>query len=118
MRLRIRPSWFFSLALIAVAARAETGATANPAAAGRRNRPARHPGFRRARRVREGKRGLPATPANRVVFLGDSIAEDSGQGVRVFSGRAVPEPWHSGSNDGADADSFPPGCDRYSSPPP
>lgn len=88
MRLRIRPSWFFSLALIAVAARAQTGATANPAAAS-------PPQWEILRGIQDfAGRGayakenaaLPAAPANRVVFLGDSITEFWGKESAFFPG--------------------------------
>lgn len=88
MRLRIRPSWFFSLALIAVAARAQTGATANPAAAS-------PPQWEILRGIQDfAGRGayakenaaLPAAPANRVIFLGDSITECWGKESSFFPG--------------------------------
>lgn len=76
MTSRIRQCSFLWIALIAAGARAQTGSTSNPAAS--------LPQWEVLRSLRDfGGLGtyakenaaLPAAPANRVVFLGDSITE-------------------------------------------
>jgi len=77
MTLRIRHSLFFWVALIAVGARAQTGSTSNPAAASMPQWEVLHSikDFGGLNAYAEENAVLPAAPANRVIFLGDSITE-------------------------------------------
>lgn len=88
MTFRILQSWFFWIALIAVGARAQTGPTSNPAAASL-------PQWEILRGIQdfggldayaEENAALPAAPANRVIFLGDSITEFWGKESSFFPG--------------------------------
>ena len=84
---RIRPFLLFWIALIAVGARAQTGSTSNPAAS--------PPQWEVLRSIRdfgglstyaEENAALPAAPATRVVFVGDSITELWGKESPFFPG--------------------------------
>lgn len=88
MTLRTRASWLISMALIALCARAQTGSTSSPTAEST-------PQWEILRGIRDfGGLGvyarenaaLPAAPANRVVFLGDSITEFWGRKSPFFPG--------------------------------
>lgn len=81
---------FFWIALIAVGARARTGSTSNPAAASM-------PQWKILRSINdfgglntyaEENAALPAAPANRVIFLGDSITEFWGKKSPFFPGES------------------------------
>ena len=87
MTLRIRHVLFLWVALIAVGARAQTGTTANP--------DAEMPQWQVLRSIKDfgglsayakDNAALPAAPANRVVFLGDSITEFWGKKSPFFPG--------------------------------
>lgn len=87
MTLRNR-HFLFWVALIAAGARAQTGASSDPAAASL-------PQWEVLRNIRdfggleeyaEANKRLPAAPANRVVFLGDSITEFWGKTPSFFPG--------------------------------
>ena len=88
MTFRIRRLVFLWIALFAVGARAQTGSTSNPATAST-------PQWEILRGIRdfgglnvyaEENAALPAAPANRVVFLGDSITELWGKKSPFFPG--------------------------------
>lgn len=88
MTVRIRPLLFFGIALISVEARAQAGPASSSAAAGM-------PQWKVLRSIRDfgglhtyaaANAALPAAPANRVVFLGDSITEFWGQKSPFFPG--------------------------------
>jgi lysophospholipase L1-like esterase len=88
MTILIRPFLFFWIALIAVGARAQTGSTSNPPAASL-------PQWEILRSIKDfgglntyakENAALPAAPANRVVFLGDSITEFWGRKSPFFRG--------------------------------
>ena len=88
MACRISRFLYFWIALIAVGARAQTGSSSSPAAAGM-------PQWQVLRNIEDfGGLGayaaenaaLPAAPANRVVFLGDSITEFWGKKSPFFPG--------------------------------
>jgi lysophospholipase L1-like esterase len=88
MTFRIRHFLFFWVALIAVGARAQTGSTSNPDAASM-------PQWKVLQSIKdfgglnayaEDNAALPAAPANRVVFLGDSITELWGKKSPFFPG--------------------------------
>ena len=87
MTFRISHFLLFWIALIAVGARAQTGSTSNPAAS--------KPQWEILRSIKdfgglntyaEENAALPAAPANRVVFLGDSITEFWGKKSAFFPG--------------------------------
>lgn len=88
MTLRIGQSLLFSIALIAIGARAQTESTASSAAPSM-------PQWKVLRSIEdfaglkvyaEENAALPAAPANRVVFLGDSITELWGEKSSFFPG--------------------------------
>ena len=88
MTLRISHVLFFGIALFAVGARAQTGST-SPADASM-------PQWKVLQSIRdfgglnayaEANAALPAPPANRVVFLGDSITELWGKASPFFPGK-------------------------------
>jgi len=88
LRRLTRPFLFLWIALIAVGARAQTGSSSNPAAA-------RMPQWKVLRSINDfgglnayagENAALPAAPANRVVFLGDSITEFWGKKSPFFPG--------------------------------
>ncbi len=88
MTVHVRRSWFLWIALFAAGARAQTGSTANPAAAS-------PPQWEILRGIRDfggleayaaENAALPAAPADRVVFLGDSITEFWGKESPFFPG--------------------------------
>jgi lysophospholipase L1-like esterase len=88
MSCRVRNILFLWIALIAVSARAQTGTPPNPAAASK-------PQWEVLRSIedfgglnayRAANAALPAAPANRVVFLGDSITELWGKKSPFFPG--------------------------------
>lgn len=87
MTFRLTPLLLSWIALVAVGARAQTGATSNPAAS--------MPQWEVLRSIKdfgglntyaEENAALPAAPANRVVFLGDSITELWGKKSAFFPG--------------------------------
>ena len=84
-----RQSWLFWMALIAVGAHAQTGSTASPAAASLSQwellRGIRD--FAGLAAYAEENATLPAAPANRVIFLGDSITELWGKESSFFPGK-------------------------------
>ena len=89
MSFRISQFLFFGIALIAVGARAQTGSTSNPVDAST-------PQWKVLQSIRdfgglntyaEANAALPAAPANRVVFLGDSITEFWGKKSPFFPGQ-------------------------------
>src|SRR5262245_30534355 len=80
---------FFWIAVIAVGARAQTGSTSNPADASM-------PQWKVLQSIKdfgglnayaEENAALPAAPANRVIFLGDSITELWGKKSAFFPGQ-------------------------------
>jgi len=86
MTIRIRRFLFLWVALIAAGARAQGGSTANPAAD-------KMPQWQILRSIEDfgglntyaaANAALPAAPANRVVFLGDSITEFWGEKSAFF----------------------------------
>ena len=88
MACRISRFLYFWIALIAVGARAQTGSSSSPAAAST-------PQWQVLRSIEDfgglsayaaENAALPAAPANRVVFLGDSITEFWGQKSPFFPG--------------------------------
>ena len=88
MTCRIRQCVVLSIALTAVGARAQTGSTSNPAAASM-------PQWEVLRSLRDfgglnayakENAALPAAPAKRVIFLGDSITEFWGKKSPFFPG--------------------------------
>jgi lysophospholipase L1-like esterase len=88
MACRISRFLYFWIALIAVGARAQTGSSSSPAAASM-------PQWQVLRSIEDfgglnayaaENAALPAAPANRVVFLGDSITEFWGQKSPFFPG--------------------------------
>jgi len=89
MTFRIRPFLFFWMTLLAVGAHAQTGSTPNPAEAS-------IPQWKILRSIEDfgglktyaaENAALPAAPANRVVFLGDSITEFWGKTSSFFPGK-------------------------------
>lgn len=87
MTFRFRQFLYFWIALIAVGARAQTGSTANPTVS--------MPQWQILRSIEDfgglnayaaDNAALPAAPANRVVFLGDSITELWGKKSPFFPG--------------------------------
>ena len=90
MTFRISQVLSLWIALIAVDARAQTGSTSNPAAASM-------PQWKILRSIKdfggldayaEENAALPAAPANRVIFLGDSITEFWGKKSPFFPGES------------------------------
>ena len=88
MTLRISQLLLFCVALVAVDARAQTGSTSSPAAAST-------PQWQVLQNIRDfgglsayaaENAALPAAPANRVIFLGDSITKFWGTKSRFFPG--------------------------------
>ena len=79
---------FIGIALIAVGARAQTGSTSNPAAASLSQRDVLRSieDFGGLGAYAEENAALPAAPANRVVFLGDSITKFWGKTPAFFPG--------------------------------
>lgn len=87
MTFRFRQFLFFGSALIAAGARAQSGSTSNPAAS--------MPQWELLRGIEDfgglntyakENAALPAAPANRVVFLGDSVTEFWGKQSAFFPG--------------------------------
>ena len=85
----MRPLLFFWIALIAVDARAQTGPTSDPSDASM-------PQWKILQSIKdfggltayaEENAALPAAPANRVVFLGDSITQFWGKKSPFFAGK-------------------------------
>jgi lysophospholipase L1-like esterase len=90
MTSRISQFSFFWIALIAVGARAQTGSTANPVAAGTPQWKILRSinDFGGLKRYAQENAALPAPPANRVIFLGDSITEFWGKKSPFFPGES------------------------------
>ena len=87
MTFRIRLFLFSWIALIAVGARAQTGSTSNPAATMPQWEVLRSiVDFAGLKTYAAENAALPAAPANRVVFLGDSITELWGKKPAFFPG--------------------------------
>src|SRR5262245_13588776 len=80
---------FFWIALVAVGARAQTGSTANPAAASMPQWEILHSikDFGGLNAYAEENAALPAAPENRVIFLGDSITKSWGKKSPFFPGK-------------------------------
>jgi len=78
----------FGIALVAVGAHAQTGSTSNPAAASLAQRDILRSveDFGGLKTYAEENAALPAAPANRVIFLGDSITEFWGKKPTFFPG--------------------------------
>jgi lysophospholipase L1-like esterase len=80
---------FFGIALIAAGARAQTGSTSSPATESlpQRDILRRIEDFGGLKTYAEENAALPAAPANRVIFLGDSITEFWGKKPAFFPGQ-------------------------------
>ena len=80
---------FFGIALIAAGARAQTGSTSNSATESLPQRDVlrRLEDFGGLKTYAKENAALPAAPANRVVFLGDSITEFWGRKPAFFPGK-------------------------------
>jgi lysophospholipase L1-like esterase len=89
MTSRISRFSFFWIALIAVDAHAQTGSASNPAAASMPQREVLRSieDFGGLNTYAGENAALPAAPANRVVFLGDSITEFWGEKSPFFPGK-------------------------------
>lgn len=90
MTLRISQFLFFWIALIPVGARAQTGSTSNRAAASMPQSKILQSikNFGGLNAYAEENAALPAAPANRVIFLGDSITEFWGKRSSFFPGES------------------------------